>query len=151
MDQTISTLAERFRRLGCRDPESWARSEVEEGIAQFGRFVFLQQLWKLVIAKNDRRVLNRFAGPNDDHRGGALRRIKDSGVNLDDLITIIREAQIDVVREVANLLDQTGDLGPDLQDVKWGLFELDSEYKPNRPLEGLHESVDDDSFIHQFD
>ena len=70
-------------------------------------------------------------------------------MNLDDLITVIREAQIDVVREVASLLDQTGDLGPDLRDVRWALYELDSDYKPTRPLDGLHESVHDDSFNQQ--
>jgi hypothetical protein len=51
-----------------------------------------------------------------------------------------------VVREVANLLDQTGDLGPELRDIKWALYELNEKYEPQRTLGCLHESVDDESF-----
>lgn len=39
-------LAEEFRRLGAGDPEAWALSEVEDGIPQLARFVFLRRLWR---------------------------------------------------------------------------------------------------------
>jgi len=39
-------LAETFRRLGAGDPEAWALSEVEDGIPQLARFIFLRRLWR---------------------------------------------------------------------------------------------------------
>src|SRR3954469_21190541 len=40
-----------FRAFGAEDPESWARSQVEEGIPQYARFVFLWQAWRNVVAE----------------------------------------------------------------------------------------------------
>jgi len=45
----LKKLAARFRSLGAEDPESWARSEVQEGIPQLGRFLFLRALWEAVL------------------------------------------------------------------------------------------------------
>ncbi|HEX2208857.1 MAG TPA: hypothetical protein VHG93_14350 [Longimicrobium sp.] len=39
-------LAETFRALGAGDPEAWAASEVEDGIPQLARFIFLRRLWR---------------------------------------------------------------------------------------------------------
>jgi hypothetical protein len=139
----LRSLAERFKKLGCENPESWARSEVEEDIPQLARFVFLRQLWGLVITPSRMRELNNFSGPNDDGRGGALRRIKDCGVDNKDLLTIVREAQVSVIREVASILDELYTLGPEFEGINWGLFEVDEEYRPTRPMDGLHESIDD--------
>jgi hypothetical protein len=49
MSEDLGDPTERFRQLGAIDPESWARSETDEDIAQLARFVFLRQLWELVI------------------------------------------------------------------------------------------------------
>ena len=45
----LQKLTKVFDRLGAADPESWARSEIEEGIPQLGRFVFLRALWDTVL------------------------------------------------------------------------------------------------------
>jgi hypothetical protein len=42
-------LSARFKSLGFTDPESWARSELQEGIPQLGRAVFLRALWDTVL------------------------------------------------------------------------------------------------------
>jgi hypothetical protein len=39
-------LAETFRGLGAEEPEAWALSEVEDGIPQLARFIFLRRLWR---------------------------------------------------------------------------------------------------------
>jgi hypothetical protein len=39
-------LAATFRKLGARDPEGWADSQVEEGIPQLARYLFLRQAWR---------------------------------------------------------------------------------------------------------
>lgn len=47
------SLRDLFGRLGATEPESWARSEVSEDIAQLGRFVFLNALWRQIEAWRD--------------------------------------------------------------------------------------------------
>jgi hypothetical protein len=38
-------LRDRFSELGADEPESWARSEIVEGIPQLARFLILRKLW----------------------------------------------------------------------------------------------------------
>ena len=52
--QSRDQLVERFRRAGAADdPDSWARSEIDEDFAQFSRFVFLKCLWRLMLEMQD--------------------------------------------------------------------------------------------------
>ncbi len=46
-------LTELFRNLGADDPAGWARSQLEEGLPQLARFLFLRQAWKLVVKPDD--------------------------------------------------------------------------------------------------
>src|SRR5438132_1357652 len=46
--EALRKLTDLFRRLGAPNPESWARSELQEG-TQLGRFVFLRALWDAVL------------------------------------------------------------------------------------------------------
>ena len=47
-------LCDTFARLGADEPDSWAHSEVEEDIAQLGRFVFLRAVWREIERWRDR-------------------------------------------------------------------------------------------------
>jgi Leucine-rich repeat (LRR) protein len=47
--KALRKLAARFKSLGISDPEAWARSELQEGIPQLGRAVFLRALWDAVL------------------------------------------------------------------------------------------------------
>jgi hypothetical protein len=40
-----------FKKVGARKPEGWARSQIEEGIPQLARFLFLRQAWHRLCAK----------------------------------------------------------------------------------------------------
>jgi len=44
-------LTELFKKLGAEDPESWANSQVEEGINQLGRYLFLRQAWRTDVVR----------------------------------------------------------------------------------------------------
>src|SRR5690242_13962596 len=46
--ERAEALTSKFERLDAPDPESWARSEVSENIAQLGRFGFLRAVWREV-------------------------------------------------------------------------------------------------------
>lgn len=146
MADSLQDLIERFRRAGCRDPEGWAGSEFREGIAQFAGFIFLRELWKCAIQAGSHDWLRTLELPNDDGRGGVKRRLKESTASIDDLTELVRAAQVDVVRNVAYLIDGYAPEGGHVEDVHWGLYELDDEYKPSREIDGLHESIDDDGF-----
>jgi hypothetical protein len=74
-EQEINKLAEQFRALGAPDPEGWARSQVLEGIPQYGRFVFLRQAWRSVIDDGDTSWI-------DYHIQEAERRPRDPGSGI---------------------------------------------------------------------
>jgi hypothetical protein len=42
-----------FRKLGSRSAEGWASSQINEGIPQLQRFLFLRQAWARVIREED--------------------------------------------------------------------------------------------------
>src|SRR5262245_12222892 len=46
-------LADLFRKVGASDPEGWARSQIEEGIPQLARYLFLRQAWRQVVSEDD--------------------------------------------------------------------------------------------------
>jgi hypothetical protein len=136
-------LAERFRRLGAAEAELWAKSEIRENIPHFTTFVLLREFWRLVVPEGNRDWPRRCYGTNDDGGGGALRRVLDR-VDRDDLTKIVRAMQIDLLRELVCVIDGLFNLGPELRDVRWGFFELDEKGHPVRPIDCLHESIDDE-------
>ena len=145
MAEPLQELIERFREAGCKDPEGWAGSEIREGIAQFARFIFLRELWKCAIPSGSREWLRTLELPNDDGKGGVKRRLKESSASIDDLTALVRAAQVSVVRDVAYLLDGYAPNGGHVEEVSWGLYELDDDFAPKRDMGGLHESVDDEN------
>jgi hypothetical protein len=143
MDDRLAALIEKFRAVGSADPESWAASEINEDIAQFARFVFLRELWKLVVPKDSREWLRHLELPNDDGRGGVRRRLKESSASMDDLTELVRASQSEVFRNVAYLLDSCASEDDHIDEVGWGLYGLDDTGTPVRKMDGLHESVED--------
>lgn len=138
-------LADLFRKLGARNPEVWARSQVKEGLPQLARFVFLRQAWKLVVAERDRSWLSERA--NDDQRGPggaigpALKRLQALGASEDDLTTVVRVMQWRVLSGLCYLLDDPGDLESEVKDIAWRLFQVDENDQPIAAISGLNESV----------
>ena len=125
-------LASTFRALGAPDPESWVRSQVDEGIPQLARFVFLQNLWKAVDARADADVL-------DAHPQAA--RLIAAGGSRDDVAFLARVSAFDAMMDVIGLIDngRADDLGDQLPG--WCLVQTDEGYRPtDRVVGGLHES-----------
>jgi hypothetical protein len=86
-------LADKFRKLGARDPDAWARSQIEEGIPQLARYVFLMEAWKLVIRENDRTWASELLEMGPDEPGSAanpaIKRLLNSGCSQADLTLIV--------------------------------------------------------------
>ncbi len=147
-DVDIRDLASRFRALGARDPEQWARSQVTEGINQMARYLFLRQAWRGVVAENDaawidRQIETAAAAPTAPFAGvgHAAKSLRDRGATDAELSTLVRWVQARALFDLCYLLEDPGTLEPDAADVAWRLFTVDADGKPIEPIGGLHESV----------
>ena len=147
MSQGFEELTAIFRRLGASDPEGWAISQVQEGIPQLARFVFLKQAWSLVLADGDtgwtapyiESALNK---PDEPYAGVglALQRLLSAGADPRDLTDVVRGIQADLLFNLCYLLGDPG-FPNQIADVAWGLFQLDDDDRPVAHIGGLHESV----------
>jgi hypothetical protein len=148
-EQRIAELAEIFRRLGVNDPQSWAKSEIEENIPQLARFLFLRAAWHHVVSEDDTEWIDQeieysARHPNDPCSGigPALQRLLDLGVNRKDITDIVRVQQYQMMFDLCYLLDDPGELEPELGDMGWVLYEVDRHgHRTGRLVQGLHESA----------
>ena len=141
-------LIDVFTKLGARDPERWARSEAEEGIPQLARFLFLRQAWKLIVDENDKAWIEKASNQSramPDQAGAAigpaLERLIAVGASKEDITTVVRIKQWELLARICYLLDEPGDVEHEAQDIAWQLFQVDSEGRPKATISGLHESV----------
>jgi hypothetical protein len=145
---TLPELTELFRRLGARRPEFWAKSQIEEGIPQLQRFLFLRQAWSYVVGEtatawvdfqieeSEKDPRARFAG-----MGAAMRRARAAGISSEDILQIARGAQADMLSGLCYMLEDPGLHGTEVAEIGWGLFETDDDGNALRPIYSLHESV----------
>jgi hypothetical protein len=142
-------LTELFARLGAPNPESWANSQVQEGINQLHRFLFLRQAWNLVIPDDEHSWMERAmvaARKNPDAPfagvGDALSRLLEAGASRDDLADLVRGMQAQLLFDFCYLLDDPSLTEPELADIGWTLVETGSAFQPTeKTIGGLHESV----------
>lgn len=142
-------LVDKFRLLGVRDPEAWARSQLDEGINQLHRALFLRQAWECVVSEGDdgwmaSEVAAAKADPSGSFAGvgQALRRLLDAGADRRDLADLVRGMQVRLLFDLCHLLEDPGAVEPALDGVSWSLVETDEDFEPTQePISGLHESV----------
>jgi hypothetical protein len=65
-------LTELFRKLGAEEPESWAHSQIAEGILQLPRYLFLRQAWRKVVGPKDRSWMFEMRPKDPNAPGGEL-------------------------------------------------------------------------------
>jgi hypothetical protein len=137
--------------MGAHDPEAWAKSQLDEGIPQYARLVFLREAWKNVVSESDTTWIEGIIeSSNQAPRGpgaGAgpvLSKMLASGISRSDLTELVRVMQWHVL---AGLMYQLSDPtvveypSEDLPRVSWRLFEVDEDDKPLHSIDALHESV----------
>ncbi|MCZ8253184.1 MAG: hypothetical protein O9318_11995 [Hylemonella sp.] len=144
----LSDLSALFRRLGAADPESWARSQLEEGIPQLHRYLWLRQAWRLVVDEGDTSWMDAHmkhaeVRPADPYAGVglALKQCLAQGLDRQLLNDIVRGVQAEMLAGLAYLLEDPDFKEPELSDLGWGLFATDAAGQPVGPIWGLHESV----------
>lgn len=148
-EPTLGALTELFRKLGARNPEGWAQSQVGEGINQLARFVFLREAWKGVVPPADSSWIDSVIGSAKEHAaepgagaGPALERMLAAGVHRDDIHELVRVMQWESLASFCYLLeDPGGDLEPEIADLAWALVQIDADGNTIDSVGGLHESV----------
>ncbi len=153
MDDTrdVRDWAPHFAALGAPDPEAWARSQVEEGLPQYARLVFLREAWRNVLAEGetgwiDAHIEEAARRPDAPGSGAghSLRRLLAAGADPEDLTELVRVMQWQVLAAVMYQISDPGVVecpSDEAPDVQGGLFETDEEGQPLRLMDGLHESV----------
>jgi hypothetical protein len=145
----LPALTALFAKFGARDPELWAKSQLEEGIPQLQRFLFLRQAWSQVIDDGDQdwvqswlKAAERSPGGIDAPAANAIQRCLEKGVTTGDLTDIARAVQAELLFQLCYLLDDPMFTEDELRDFSWGLFEIDGDGDPIGPrISALHESV----------
>jgi hypothetical protein len=144
-NMTEEELTRIFAKLGASEPESWAGSQVREGIPQLARFVFLRQAWRLVVPEGDDKWIERELKTDPSGPGGAivpaLQRLLKQGAGSEDLTTVVRVMQWHLLFHLTYLLEDPGHLEDEVKDMEWCLVQLDSDGNPLCAIHGLHESV----------
>ena len=145
----LKDLTALFAKYGAKAPETWARSQLEEGIPQLQRFLFLRQAWSQVVHSGDEQWIQRWREAAARHPDGtndpvaqALKTCLEKGVSAKDLIDIVRGVQAEFLFQLCYLLEDPMFTEEELQNFSWGLFEIDQDGDPIGPrIFALHESV----------
>ena len=141
-------LAALFKRLGARDPDGWARSQLEEDIPQLARFLFLRQAWRAIVSEDDStwisNAITRAESEPDEPYAGighALRNLRSRGTTNDELTDLVRGMQTEVLFQFYYLLEDPDDVESEVADVAWSLVQVDEDGNVLSTVSGLHESV----------
>jgi len=126
-------LRDRLAALGAEDAESWARSEVSEGIPQQVRFLILRRLW--------RDAVDAWAASDALDRLPGAQRLLDAGADRSDLVRVARAAAYQAVFTAVWAIDEGYDPEAPKDRPGWQLMETDPDGNPTgREVGGLQES-----------
>jgi hypothetical protein len=147
-DHDLRALTQLFAELGAPAPERWARAQVEGGIPQLARFLFLRAAWRHVLAEGDTSWID---GPIAAARvqpdapfagvGAALARLRASGARDTDVSEVVRGMQVAALFAFCRLLDGAPAAEPEVADVRWALVQVTPDGDVVAPLRALHASL----------
>jgi hypothetical protein len=142
--EELRSLTEVFRRAGATDPESWAHSQLAEGIPQLAIFSFAKALWNGVLPENDEKWIDQDiewakSRPRDPcaQSGPALEEMLAKGVSRQAITDLVRVFQYSALYHACSILD--GSRVEDVPMPDWTLHQVDQDGKPVGIIQGLHE------------
>ena len=145
----LKELTALFAKLGASDPEGWAQSQIDEGIPQLARYLFLRQAWRQVVVNEgdsgwiDNQIAAAARRPDDPYAGvgHALAKLRARGATDEELTDVVRGTQAEALFGFCYLLGDPGELEPEVADMAWSLVQLDAQGEPIGAIQSLHESV----------
>ncbi|WP_157050627.1 hypothetical protein [Herbaspirillum rhizosphaerae] len=138
-----------FSEVGAGSPESWAKSQIEEGVPQFLRFLFLKNAWDNIPMEGDNRWIDRAISqtrkmPSAPYSGlgGIMSACREKGVTDNDLTHMARCLQVQILFTISHLLEGPTSYPDSIENISWRFFETDEDGRPfGKRISGLHESV----------
>ncbi len=136
---TVEALTAQFEALGVSDPQSWAKSQIKEGIDQIGRATVLRAMADMVTESSARSSVG------SPHVSEAVRaaaeRIDASGVAWDDVELLVKSEIWEAFFDMLAMLAGSREIAVNPGEVNFGLFRTD-EYgeQPSEDINMLHES-----------
>lgn len=131
----VQALAKVFAALGARNAERWARTHVDDGSDELGRFVLLRAMWLRSIEPG--RLLAN--ARKDKLAGPAVERLMKNA-SIADLDALIRFAQRSSLDDVCKVLDDPADND---DGIRWAVFRVDAKGLPLWALDRLRSGLDD--------
>ena len=150
---TTKKLTKIFQRLGAKDPESLAKSQIEDGIPQLVGFLFLKSLWQSVVNEGDSKWIETQLAyaekePDGPHAGAghAIASLRAKGATDEELTDLVRCTQAESLFAFCLILDNPydalQDLDPELaEEMGWVFAQTDGEENIVAIAGGFHESV----------
>ena len=130
----LVALTRRMAELGAPEPDSWARSEITEGIPQQARYLLLRRIWA--------NTLVPWRDPGMLRRNEALAQLLDRGADQELLAEALRGVVFNAVGDVIMILDEGYDPDAPGDAPGWTLAETASDGNATgRQVGGLHESL----------
>jgi len=142
----VKELTEIFRNLGARDPEEWAESEVNEGIPQLARYIFLKGAWDNVVPDNELwidDIMSQYDKNNTGPYSGighSINKMIECGVPKKNITELVRCISAEMIFHIGYLLDDPGIVNGN-EYINWAFVQLDENDAPIKLISGLHESV----------
>ena len=152
MKSNVTDLERIFQALGAEDPADWASSQINEGIPQLHRYLFLKKAWSLVIGEEDDSWIEEAIeawGRNPDApysgQGRALEKMIALGVERSSIVDLVRAAQAEMIFGICYQLNDPSLSNVEEElvgDIGWTLVKTDDDYEPtSEVIDSLHESV----------
>ena len=142
--EELRRLTEVFREHGAKDPENWARSQLEEGIPQLAIFCFAKALWQGILEEDDTSWIDadiRWAKSNSTapcaQSGRALQEMLAKGVSPQAITDLVRVYQFNSLYHACSLMD--GSRVFDFPVNNWALHQTDENGEIVATIQGLHE------------
>lgn len=144
----LAALTRLFDELGAPDPEGWARSQIDEGIPQLSRYLFLRQAWRAIVSDGDARwidaaIARAKSHPDEPYAGAglALVRLRKKGAADEELTHLVRAMQAELLFSFCHLVEDPGDVEEAVSNISWALVQIDDDGTVLETIAGLHESV----------
>lgn len=133
---TLYELTNKMKNAGCRNPFSWAFSEITEGIPQFGRFLMLKKLFE--IANNVDRAMEFAQAYANNY--DALEEDVLTFVDKPLLKQYLSAYNRGMISRFVELIE--GNRDADKDNLNWVLLKTDAKgIHTEQIIQGLHEDI----------